>query len=92
MTGECYDGTRDFKWTQENLPYGGNLDVYEIETVNNSNAIEGQTPFDVIDETLYGKNTFKTLREKVDWICSNFAHTQKWIDDNEWLEKHKLED
>lgn len=92
MTGECYDGTRDFKWAQENLPYGGNLDVYEIETVNNSNAIEGQTPFDVIDETLYGKNTFKTLREKVDWICSNFAHTQKWIDDNEWLEKHKLED
>lgn len=92
MTGECYDGTRDFKWAQENLPYGGNLDVYEIETVNNSNAIEGQTPFDVIDETLYGKDTFKTLREKVDWVCTNFVHTQKWIDDNGWLEKYKLED
>lgn len=92
MTGECYDGTKNFKWAAENLPYGGNLDVYEIASVNNSNAIEGQTPFDVIDETLYGKEKFKTLREKVDWVCSNFAHTQKWIDDNEWWDKHKLED
>lgn len=92
MTGECYDGTKNFKWAEENLPYGRNLDVYEIASVNNSNAIEGQTPFDVIDETLYGKEKFKTLREKVDWVCSNFAHTQKWIDDNEWWDEHKLED
>ena len=92
MTGECYDGTRNFKWAEENLPYGGNLDVYEIETVNNSNAIEGETPFDVIDETLYGKDRFATLREKVEWVCSNFAHTQKWIDDNGWWDKHRLED
>ena len=92
MTGECYDGTKNFKWAEDNLPYGGNLDVYEIETVNNSNAIEGQTPFDVIDETLYGQEKFKTLREKVNWVCRNYAHTQKWIDDNEWWDKHKLED
>ena len=92
MTGECYDENCKFKWKEENLPYGGNLDVYEIATVNNSNAIKGQTPFDVIDETLYGKDKFKTLREKIDWVCTNFAHTQKWIDDNDWLDKHKLED
>jgi adenine-specific DNA-methyltransferase len=92
MTGECYDGTKNFKWAEENLPYGGNLDVYEIASVNNSNAIEGQTPFDVIDETLYGKEKFKTLREKIDWVCNNFAHTQKWIDDNDWWDKHKMED
>ena len=92
MTGECYDGNRNFRWIEDNLPYGGNLDVYEIAAVNNSNAIEGQTPFDVIDETLYGQERFMTLREKVDWVCSNFAHTQKWIDDNEWWDKHKLED
>lgn len=91
MTGECYDGTKSFKWAEENMPYGGNLDVYEIATVHNSNAIEGQTPFDVIDETLYGREKFTTLREKVDWVCGNFAHTQKWIDDNDWLDKHKLE-
>lgn len=91
MTGECYDGTKSFKWAEENMPYGGNLDVYEIATVHNSNNIEGQTPFDVIDETLYGREKFTTLREKVDWVCGNFAHTQKWIDDNDWLDKHKLE-
>ena len=91
MTGKCYDGTKNFKWAEDNLPYGGNLDVYEIATVHNSSTLEGQTPFDVIDETLYGKEKFKTLREKVDWVCGNFAHTQKWIDDNDWLDKHKLE-
>ena len=76
MTGECYDGTRNFRWAQENLPYGGNLDVYEIKTVNNAKAIEGQTPFDVIDETLYGEKKFKTLKDKVSWVCRNFGHAQ----------------
>ncbi len=83
MTGRCYDGSTNRNWLMGKAPYGGNLDVYEIETVNNANAIEGQTPFDVIDETLYGKKRFTTLREKVDWVCSNFAHTQKWIDNND---------
>jgi len=76
MTGECYDGSKDFKWAQENEPYGGKLEVYEIKEVSNSSAIEGKTPFDVIDETLYGKEKFKTIREKVEWVCSNFSHTQ----------------
>ena len=76
MTGECYDGSKDFKWAEENEPYGGKLEVYEIKEVSNSSAIEGKTPFDVIDETLYGKEKFKTIREKVEWVCSNFSHTQ----------------
>lgn len=76
MTGECYDGSKDFKWAQENEPYGGKLEVYEIKEVSNSSAIAGKTPFDVIDETLYGKEKFKTIREKVEWVCNNFSHTQ----------------
>lgn len=76
MTGKCYDGNQDFKWAQENEPYGGNLEVYEIAEVSNASAIAGKTPFDVIDETLYGKEKFKTAREKIEWVCSNFAHTQ----------------
>ena len=76
MTGECYDGSKDFKWAEDNEPYGGKLEVYEIKEVSNSSAIEGKTPFDVIDETLYGKEKFKTIREKVEWVCSNFSHTQ----------------
>lgn len=76
MTGECYDGSKDFKWAKENEPYGGKLEVYEIAEISSASAIAGNTPFDVIDETLYGREKFKTAREKIDWVCSNFAHTQ----------------
>lgn len=93
MTGECYDGSRNFKWAQENLPYGGNLDVYEIAGVTNDNATEGKTPFDVIDETLYGQERFTTLREKVAWVCSNFPHTQKYIEsEKDWEQRQKEAD
>ena len=76
MTGECYDGSTDFKWLKDNEPYGGRLEVYEIAEVSNAGATTGNTPFDVIDETLYGKEKFKTVREKIDWVCNNFAQTQ----------------
>lgn len=76
MTGECYDGNKDFGWAAENEPYGGNLDVYEIAEISNVSATPGKTPFDVIDETLYGQEKFKSAKEKINWVCSNFAHTQ----------------
>lgn len=76
MTGECYDGSKDFKWAEENDPYGGKLDVYEIAEVSNASAIQGQTPFDVIDETLYGKERFTSAKEKIEWVCKNFVQTQ----------------
>ena len=92
MTGECYDGTKDFKWVQENQPYGGNLDVYEIDSVANFEATEGKTPFDVIDETLYGQEKFKTLREKVEWVCGNFNNAQKMVENNaDWQKRIKGE-
>lgn len=85
MTGECYDGTKDFKWIEHNHPYGGNLDVYELESVTDFETTEGKTPFDVIDETLYGKEKFATLKDKVDWVCSNFANARKTVEsDEEW--------
>ena len=80
MTGECYDGTKDFKWLEKNEPYGGNLDVYEIDSVSNFEWAEGKTPFDVIDETLYGKEKFATVREKIEWVCGNFDKTQKYLE------------
>lgn len=79
MTGECYDGTKDFEWIKKNKPYGGNLDVYEIESVSNFEWTEGKTPFDVIDETLYGKEKFATIKEKIEWVCGNFDKTQKYL-------------
>ena len=93
MTGECYDGTKDFKWAQENMPYGDNLDVYEIAEVANDCATKGKTPFDVIDETLYGQVKMKTLKEKIAWVCSNFAHTQHYLEKYaEWENRQREAD
>jgi len=79
MTGECYDGNKDFDWIKNNEPYGDNLDVYEIETVANFESSEGKTPFDVIDETLYGKEKMNP-KDKIKWVCENFDNTQKYIE------------
>lgn len=79
MTGECYDGTADFKWNEKNQPLGDNLAVYDIATVANFEATEGKTPFDVIDETLYGKEKM-SVKEKIQWVCENFEGTQKKLE------------
>ena len=82
MTGECYDGSKDFEWIKKNKPYGGNLDVYEIDSIPNfAVKEEGKTSFDVIDETLYGKKKFQTLKDKIEWVCQNFANTQKKLEE-----------
>ena len=81
MTGSCYDGTANFKWITDNQPYGENLDVYEIAEVANFEAAEGKTPFEVIDETLYGVEKFTTMQEKVEWVCNNFEATQKQLEE-----------
>ena len=90
MTGECYDGTKDFPWLKDNEPYGGNLDVFEIDRIPNHMTADGKTPFEMIDETLYGKEKFKTLKEKIDWVCQNFANAQKYVEnDEDWEERIK---
>ncbi|MDR3327002.1 MAG: hypothetical protein LBT04_02545, partial [Prevotellaceae bacterium] len=66
-----------FEWAKKNKPLDGNLEVYEIATVANFEATAGKTPFDVIDETLYGQEKFDTVKEKTEWVCDNFEHTQK---------------
>ena len=76
MTGICYDGTNDFVWLKDNEPLGGSLDVYEIKSVSNAEHVCGKTPFDVIDETLYGKEKFDNLEDKIRWVCENFEVTQ----------------
>lgn len=80
MTGSCYDGSSDFPWLKINKPYGGNLDVYEIDSVSNFASEQGKTPFDLIDETLYGKDKFTSVKEKIDWVCQNFEKTQKSLE------------
>lgn len=83
MTGECYDGIKDFKWNEKNNPLGDNLDVYDvggkIATVGNFEATKDKTPFEVIDETLYGQERLG-VNEKIKWVCENFEGTQKGIE------------
>ena len=84
MTGKCYDGTSNFKWLENNKPFGDNLDVYEINTVANFEATKDKTPFDVIDETLYGKEKL-SVNDKIKWVCENFDGTQSFVEnDNEY--------
>jgi len=80
MTGKCYDGTKDFKWNEKNKPLGDNLDVYDIKTVANFESTKNKTPFDVIDETLYGQEKLG-VKEKIEWVCENFEGTQKTLED-----------
>jgi len=83
MTGEGYHGEKDFEWIQDNKPYGGNLDVYDLESVADFEATPNKTAFDVIDETLYGKEKFTALKDKISWVCSNFERTQKFLSSEE---------
>jgi len=90
MTGECYDGNKSFGWLTDNKPYGGNLDVYEIDRIQDHRPVDGKFPIEKIDEALYGKEKFKSLREKIDWVCNNFANAQKYVEtDEEWTERIK---
>jgi len=92
MTNCCYDGSQEYGLARKNfVPYGGNLDVYEIESVANFERGVGKTAFDVIDETLYGKSKFSTLREKIEWVCANFEITQKTIETDDVWEKRVKE-
>lgn len=81
MSGNCYDNNNSFGWIESNTALGDNLDVYEIADVANFEATEGKTPFDVIDETLYGVEKFTTMQEKVEWVCNNFEVTQKQLEE-----------
>lgn len=74
MDGKCYDNSKDFAWVNENLPYGDNLDVLEIEKVNNRD----KSIFSKIDETIYCLDKL-TTQEKIKWVCENFENTQKTL-------------
>lgn len=79
MTGECYDGNHNFEWIKKNEPYGGNLEVLDISEVSNIEQREGLSPFDVIDEKLYGQDFTLSVEDKIRWVCENFAVTQKYL-------------
>lgn len=71
MCGECYDGSKNYKWIEKNKPYKDSLEVLEIKELNASD--EGI--FDAIDEKLYGKKPFTNIHDKIEWVCENFEKT-----------------
>lgn len=77
MSGECYDGAKDFPWLKDNTPFGDNLNVYEIAEVLKTEIEAGKTAFDKIDETCYGLPKFEKLTDKIKWVCENFENTTK---------------
>lgn len=97
MSGSCYEmsekypfysGSTDFPWIKSHEQYGGSLDVYEIDSVSDSEHVAGRTAFDVIDETLYGKPKFEKLEDKIQWVCEHFEITEKSIESSkEWLKR-----
>jgi adenine specific DNA methylase Mod len=80
MLGKDLNGNDDFEWIEKNKPFGDNLDVYDIETVANFESAKDKTPFDVIDETVYGQEKLG-VNEKIKWVCENFDGTQKTLKD-----------
>ena len=83
MTGKSLTGKTDFEWLKKNEPYGGTLEVYNIERIADTSDIKGRMPFDVIDETLYGQKKFENVNDKIKWVCENFEHTEKYIESEE---------
>jgi len=75
MTGQGSDGSSNFKWLNNHIPFGDNLEVLKIEGISNNSAEPGHTPFDVIDETLYGQPKL-SVANKIEWVCTNFRQTQ----------------
>lgn len=71
MSGECYDGSSDFKWIKENKPYGDSLEVSEIKSIS---AMDKKI-FETIDEKLYGKDFGDNIQAKIDWVCREFELT-----------------
>ncbi len=86
MTGKCYEGIDNFKWLEKNKIFGDNLEVYNINTVSPYEKQNGKTPFDVIDETLYGKEKMD-VKSKIQWVCENFNITQKMIESDKDYKK-----
>lgn len=83
MTGACYDGTSDFPWLKDHEPYGGSLDVLEVAEVADFQTKEGETPFDVIDETIYGEDFQGDVQKKTAWVCQNFERTEHFLNESD---------
>lgn len=68
---------KDFKWNDQNMPFGNSLDVFNFK----EDSIFDQKLFEDIDETLYGCVKFDNIKDKVEWVCSNFEKVARRLND-----------
>lgn len=82
MSGECYDGSKNFKWREKNEPYKDNLEVFRIEKVSKYAQESDKSALEVIDESAYGLIEFDSIHEKAKWIAKNFDITLKELEND----------
>ena len=82
MSGECYDGSKNFKWREKNEPYKDNLEVFRIEKVSKYTQESNKSVLEVIDESAYGLIEFDSIHEKAKWIAKNFDITLKELEND----------
>lgn len=82
MSGECYDGSKNFKWREKNEPYKDNLEVFRIEKVSKYAQESDKSVLEVIDESAYGLIKFDSIHEKAKWIAKNFDITLKELEND----------
>lgn len=77
MIGKKYNNTTDIKWLKKNVPYNSSLQVLDLV----EDSIYDITLIDKIDETLYGKEKFENIKDKIEWVCSNFEKVARRLTD-----------
>ena len=82
MSGECYDGSKNFKWREKNEPYKDNLEVFRIEKVSKYTQESNKSVLEVINESAYGLIEFDSIHEKAKWIAKNFDITLKELEND----------
>lgn len=82
MSGECYDGSKNFKWREKNEPYKDNLEVFRIEKVSKYAQESDKSVLEVIDESAYGLIEFDSIHEKAKWIAKNFDITLQELEND----------
>ena len=77
IKGEGYDGRSNYDWIKKNKKFDGSLEVLEMTEY----SIYDQSIFDKIDETLYGHEKFNNIKDKIEWVCTNFEKVARKLKD-----------
>ena len=57
-----------------------NLEVTEINPIESVVKIDQTSPFEKIDEMLYGLPKFESINAKAEWVCKHFKVTRSKIE------------